>query len=356
MTVTVDPAQLDGYADQLERNAEYFLTPLRSYCDANCAHTAGMTGLLATAKPVVDLAGDASGRLFASGERNLLQVAANLRLAAREYRDRDDAAAERLWEVLPRVHAPQGYAEKDDERHGGDFRDPFIPQLAVAPKPDSLHRMIDEARQHVGLIDEYLSRHFDWSLAGNLLPLITGDWDTLRANAHGYRALGGRLGAAVIGDNLRYGLDSLSASWDSPAATQFDYLIRERWLPAIDALRHVLAMNEEMLETIAQQAQYTFETLVVTLEVLKHWVIEKTLRIVRLVAAAVPGGHLLTEIGEFVKHVYTVWHEIKMLLRLLTLAIGGVVQDAQTLAAEVAVATDLWRIDGENRLAPIMVG
>src|SRR5919201_2864988 len=102
MTVHVNPDELDRYAGLVERNAGYFADPLRSYCAANCVHTDGMTGMLAAVRPVVEQAGHSMSELLAAGERNLYQVAVNLRAAAAAYRGHDEATAERIWLTLPR--------------------------------------------------------------------------------------------------------------------------------------------------------------------------------------------------------------------------------------------------------------
>ncbi len=356
MSITVDPAQLDAYAVQLERNAELFIDPFRAYCRAHCAHTDGMTGLLALAKPAVDLACDSTAGLFASGERNLFQVATNLRAAATDYRAGDEAAAERIWLTGPRDHPPQGYVDSDDDRHAGDFRDPFVPHLTPPAERDEMAKTIAETREHLGVIDHWLSKFAAFTLSEDVLPPLIGDWDTLRENADGYASLASRDGVQVLRANLAYGMDSLSAGWDSAAAAQFAYTIRDRWLPAIDALQHLLEMHREAFEWMAQQAENTLHAVVLALDFVKFWIIEKALRILKLIGSVLGLGKVWTEITELVSGVLRVWHEITALFEMLKLTFRGLVQSVEFGAAEVRVIDDLWFAPGGNRFDPIMVG
>jgi hypothetical protein len=355
MTVRVDPAQLDGYAAQLERNAGYFVAPLREYCAANCRHTEAMTGLLVAVKPLVELAGDSTTGLFTSGERNLFQVAANLRLAAADYRARDEAAAERVWQTLPRRHAPQGYTEHHDNRHPGDYADPFVPRLVPPVRHDDVRHTVEEARRTLGVLEEWSRRYVHFSIAEAMAHYLTGDWDTVRENAAGYAALAGPDGVSTIRENLRHGMDSLSSSWESPAATEFDFTIRGRWMPAIDAVRHVLVLHKETFELLARSAQQTYEACLLALEAFKHWVVEKCLRIIKLVAAVLRMEEVWREVIELAEHMVRFWHEMKMLFELLERAIGSATEAVRAAAAEVAVADDLWA-SGGNRLDPVTVG
>jgi len=355
VTIQVDPAQLDGYAVQLERNSGHFITPLRSYCAAHCTRTDGMTGLLAPAKPMVSLAHEATSALFTSGERNLFQVASNLRAAAATYRAGDVVAAERIWLTKPRRPAPEGYRGRDHVGHPGDFRDPFTPQPAAPVERHEFTRYIAEVRQQIGEIDDLLVRYARFSLAEQVFPWIAGDWDTLRENAEAYAALAGMDGVQAISVNIAYGMDSLSASWDSPAATQFAFQIRERWLPALETLQHFLQVHEEAFEHLAQQAEIMFHTLVLLLEVLKFWVIEKVLRLTRIIGSVLGGGRVWDEVMELITGVLKVWHQIKMLFEVLRLMIDGAFQAVQAAGALATAIEETW-LAPENRLDPVRVG
>lgn len=356
MTVTVDPAQLRGYAVQLERNSEFFISPLRRYCTIECARTDGLTGLLALSRPSVSLASHTTADLFTSGERNLYQVATNLRAAAASYQAGDAAAAERIWLRLPRLRAPRGYVDLDDDRHPGDFRDPFAVRPPSPPERTELADYVKEARHHLDIIDDFLSRYLHFSLAERVLPVIVGDWDTLRENADAYAALAGTDGVQAIRTNLAYGMDSLSASWDAPAATEFAFQIRGRWLPALDALQHLLCLHKEAFEVMAQQAETMFEALVLAIEVLKFWVVEKVLRIARIVGAVLGAGRVWDEIVELFSGVLKAWHEITMLFEVIRLTFEGVHESLQAAGAAASVIEDLWLAPGENRLDPVRIG
>lgn len=356
MTVSVDPAQLDGYAAQLERNSEWFVSPLRAYCAAYCGRLEGMTGLLYPARMSVSLARDTTTDLLSSAERNLFQVATNLRAAATNYRAGDLVAAERIWLRLPGRAAPEGYAEVDNERHPGDFRDPFVPRPAPPSRHAEVAEHIARARQQIGIIDEMLQRHVRFSLAEQVMPWLSGDWDTLREDADGYAALAGPDGVQAIRDNLRFGMDSLSASWDSPAATQFAFQIRDRWLPAIDALQHIMQLHKETFEQVAQQAEVTFHLVVLALEALKLLVVEKTLRIVRIAATALRGGRVWDEVMELVQGVWKTVGQIGTLFELLRLTAEAAHETVQAAGAAATVIEDTWLAPHEPRLDPIRVG
>ena len=345
MTITVDPGQLDGYADQLERNSGH-LGGLASYCAAHCGPAGGMTGLLAAARPAVELARDSTADLLASAERRLLQVATNLRAAAHGYRSGDAAAAERIWLVLPRRAAPQGHLDRDDDRHAGDYRDPFVATPAVPAARHEVGAAAEEARHRIGVVDEWLARYTHVTLGEHVLPWLAGDWDALRAAADGYAGLAGPDGLPAIRANLGYGLDSLSSGWDSPAATQFAYTIRDRWLPALDTMRRLVELHREALECLAQQSENTLHAVVLAIEALEFWVVEKVLRSIML---AVPGG-LWAEIG---MEVMKTWHTITALFEALRLAFAAVREAAQLAGAEATMLED--GLAG-GRLDPITVG
>lgn len=354
MSVKVDPAQLYGYASQLERNGDFLVAPLREYCGAQCGRTDG-GGLVALGRPIVDLTVDVTTDLLSSGQRNLFQVAVNLRAAADRYRAGDLAAAERIWLVLPRRSAPEGYLDRNDDRHPGDYRDPFAPRPAPPPEHAEFDGSIEEARHHIGVIDDMLERYVHFSLAEQVLPWISGDWGTLRENADGYAALAGADGVQALRHNLGYGLDSLSASWDSPAATQFAFLIRDRWLPALDALQHVFEMFEEAFEAVAQNVEMLFKTLVLAVEVLKFWVVEKVLRIMKIIGSVLKAGKVWDEIMDLLRHVVHFWHEIKMLFELIRLMFKSVHEWVQFAGAQAKVIEETW-LAPEDRLNPITVG
>jgi hypothetical protein len=356
MTIVVDPDLLEGYAAQLERNSAYFGTPLAAYCTAHCAQTEGLTGLLAAARPVLEQARETTVGLFAAGERNLLQIATNLRAAATGYRAGDAVAAERIWLVLPRHPAPEGYPERDDDRHRADFRDPFVPRPQAPPVRHEIKETVEELRHHLDVVDDWLERFAQFSLGAQVLPWIAGDWDALPRHADAYAALAGPDGVTVLRTNLAYGLDSLSGGWDSAAATQFAFTIRDRWLPAITALEHVLDLHRAAFDCLAQQAVNTLHAVTIAVEVLKFWVIDKVLRIVRLAGTAIGLGSAWDELVELVRGVLHVWHLITLLFDSLRLAFDGIREALGLLAAEASVIDDVWLAPGEGRLDPITLG
>jgi hypothetical protein len=356
MSIIVDPDLLDGYAGQLERNAGYFNAPLAEHCDAHCGRTDGMTGLLAAARPAVEQARETTLGLFVAGERNLFQLATNIRAAAARYRAGDIAAAERIGLVLPRHPAPQGYRDRDDDRHPGDLRDPFVPRPEAPPERHEADEAVEELRHHLGVVDEWLERYAHFSLGEQVRPWLIGDWDALRRDADAYAALAGPDGVTLLGTNLAYGLDSVSASWDSAAATQFAFTVRDRWVPAITALQHVLELHKEAFECLAQQSANALQVLTILVEVLKFVVIDKVLRIIKLAAAVARISSVWQEIIELIREVLHTWHLITLVLDSLRAAFEGVREALQLLAAEARMIDELWLARGESRLDPIIAG
>src|SRR5690606_36912025 len=122
--------------------------------------------------------------------------------------------------------------------------------------------------------------------------------------------------------------------WDSPAATQFAFQIRERWLPALETLQHFLQVHEEAFEHLAQQAEIMFHTLVLLLEVLKFWVIEKVLRLTRIIGSVLGGGRAL---------------------EVVRMRIACAFQSLQAAGALSPAVEGTW-LAAENRLDPVRVG
>ncbi|HET6212051.1 MAG TPA: type VII secretion target [Micromonosporaceae bacterium] len=347
----VDPEQLRGYADQLDRNADYCTMPLARYCTVVCGRTDGLTGLLGAVRPATELARDGTVGLFTSAGHNLRVLADSLRLAAQRYQAGDAAAAERIWDVLPGRVSPD--AAFPDGRHPGDFRDPFLPGLRPPEPAFGVAQAIEEARHELGVVDEWVRRYAHISLAERVLPWLAGDWDTLRATAAGYAALAGPDGVGALRANLAYGLDSLSASWDSPAAAEFAHAIRERWLPALDALEDLLALHRDAFEWLADESEHTFRGLVLLVAAYRWWVVEKVLRIVRLGGALIGFGDAWQEIVELGAHTLHVWHQISTLFETLQMAFDGVLAALRLAGAEATAIEELWLTPG---LAPIVTG
>jgi hypothetical protein len=151
-------------------------------------------------------------------------------------------------------------------------------------------------------------------------------------------------------------MDSLSPSWDSEAATEFAFTIRDRWLPAVDTLAHFLELQKEAFECMAQESENTLHALVLLVEVLKMWVIEKVLRIVKLAGSLIGAGSVWKEIMELVTHVVKIWHLITTLFEALRLTFEGVLEAVQLAGAEATAIEELWLAPGGNRLDPITVG
>jgi len=352
--VDVDPAQLDGYAAQLLRNADFFDTPLKLYCSANCNKTDDMTGVLWPAQKAVHLTHDATVGILTSGRQELGQVSFLLKQAADEYRKADSASAEKIWTVYAKGadKRPADWHEKDSAAHKGVFTDPFTPNPPPAKDFNDFKPAVGQAKKDLGKIQEWCQEYFHFNLAG-ILSDISGDWDTLREDASGYESLAGRAGVQPIADNLEFGMDSLSSSWNnSDAAAAFDYHIRARWIPAIEFLQHFLETQKEMFEYVAQEAKTTFDVLVVAIQEAIKWVPKKVLQILKLIKSVVLAFSAGVAIKQLVAFLLDLKGTIMNVIKILKDLVEGFCEEAEVLAKEIQVAKEMW----SGKHAPLVGG
>jgi len=185
-----------------------------------------------------------------------------------------------------------------------------------------------------------------------VLPWLSGDWTTLREDADGYARLAGPDGVRVIAQNLAYGLDSLSAGWDSPAARQFCYTVREHWLPAIEALGHVLQLHARVFEWMAQQSENALKAIVLTVEAIRLWLVERALRLATLAGSVAGLGTVWRELADLGTDVLAAWHQLETILDMTRMALRSGVDLLGALGAEATLIEDL----AAGRLAPLSAG
>ena len=258
--IEVNPTELDLYADQLQRNANLF-ADIRAFAVRNCRDTEGMTGILALCAAATEEGADNVRDLANAGGSDLLQVSINLQGAATDYREQDARGAERLLRSYTYDALPVGYTETDDAGHTGDYSDPSELALDSPETSTEFETRIQSARDLLGVIDASSTLYVDIDPTETILDSLSGDWDALSAIASGYARLAGANGIDVIGRNIEYGLDSVSSTWNSPAATNFDFLIRGRWVPAIADFVEYCEYSWHVFETLVHDALGTFDSM-----------------------------------------------------------------------------------------------
>jgi len=363
--VEVDPTELRGFAVQLERNAASFVAPLRGYCGRHCSDTAGLTGVLYAARPLVELAVDKSTHVLGSGELHLARVAGDLRSAAAAYEAQDIAAAEAIWAAGARPRPPAGYQAADDTSHRGRYSDVTSPDPAPPPHGDEVGTVVEELRRELAaakaLSDQLhrLARHLGVNFPdpydpGVFAEWLSGDWDAMRRLAGGYAELAGDRGVLALAANLRYGMDSLSPSWNGPAATAFDFEIRQRWLDAIPALGRAFEVVKEGFEHLAQTSEDLLRLLKLAVMSLKQALKGLLFRALSEVAIAMggPAGVIVGIITAAAQIVADIMYCVRIATEVLRMSFDSVREAFDLAWAELRAVEDLWK----RRLTPIVSG
>ncbi|GAB3808814.1 hypothetical protein [Micromonospora zhanjiangensis] len=195
-------------------------------------------------------------------------TAHDLRTAAQAYANSDLSAAERLWTAGRAWSKPHGYREQDLVRCD-TFSTGAEVTLAPPPFNSRVGEVKDSVYQLVGTINDWVARLTGYDLLAKLLPLTLGDSGAVR-----------RIGAAwsemepafrAVAADLGHGMDVLSTHWNSDsgatggASSAFDYHIRQRWIPAFEALAQVCDSGQQICEAMATEYEYVVESLLFAL-------------------------------------------------------------------------------------------
>ncbi|HEX6682668.1 MAG TPA: type VII secretion target [Candidatus Limnocylindrales bacterium] len=348
--VRVDAEALRGYAKQLNRNADSF-DALQKYCDYYCDDAGGLTGLLwATAVPAVNALAEVQYWLLPAAREHLWDTATNLQAAAGHYEQSDQEAAERIWTVRPRWDTPENQWVQNDTAHVGDFSDPAAVE-PPPPKPNKdMQKKIEKTMSVIEEIDGWLEKVLRFSLREDLFPWLTGDWGKVREMAEAYGNLGGDKGVQAVAENLRYGMASLSSTWDGPAAQAFEHHIDGRWQDALRTESEICKASKEGLEALAAQAEHLYLGLDSALTAFLLWVVGRVMKAVRL-AATVLGvakvGAVLLEIWEgievlieLVKTWTKIWPQtVKNLIELAEALFAGAKATISRLSGDLGAIT-----------------
>jgi hypothetical protein len=232
---TVDTSYLRGYADQLEANRTGALARLTTYTGEHCQNFDGVEGSLYPARWPLQFAADRLRDALADATMGMGSCAKELRYRSDSY-DKSDKQGE-------------------DVASGGGFTGGADVHLA-APKN---RKDADEAKNAVyellGTINKCVQKVTGYDLLGAVLPLVFGDWGALRRIADAWNEL--EQGCMALGGDLEAGMNTLSEHWDSTAdgsagaSRAFDHHIRERWVPACEALAQACRTVQQASEQLA---------------------------------------------------------------------------------------------------------
>lgn len=301
MTVLVETGYLRGYAAQIEGNHGGALATMERYCAEHCTRTDGLNGLLLGTRNAVGIQAWSYAGIFEGARRELLRTAVDLKFAADSYDRSDSASAERIW-VSGRAGQQAGaYREQDVRTVGAGFSAGASVNLAVPRQrneTEDVRQSIDELLYGVsGLIERFTG----YDLLAKVTPFLIGDWGTIRSIADAYGELEG--GFKEVSQDLADGMNVLSGHWDSGpggAAAAFDYHIRKRWVPALDAAARMANASEQNFQLLAQMYEYALTALlaVVNFYCLR---IKRALQALRTVTSF---REYLLELYDLVKELY----------------------------------------------------
>ncbi|MDI1463711.1 hypothetical protein QEZ54_22260 [Catellatospora sp. KI3] len=280
MGVVVEPKYLRGYAAQLDDGEGAAWGSLLRYCEDHCRNTAGFDGLLSLARPVVYEMSSRVEGLVVQARRGMDDVAQRLRESADLYETADSNAAERILATRGRRQMPTGYVEQDVKSTATAFSagpDLFLPPPYDYSDTAELKTSVLKKIEHINTLVRLVS---GYDVLERLLPVIVGDSGALRRLAEAHRNMEHAIRA--VKHDVESGMDLLSGHWtsdapDGGASTAFDYQIRMRWIPALEAFAQANDACQQIYEAYAAEYDYFLNSVLFLLDLY-------FLRIVRLLA------------------------------------------------------------------------
>jgi hypothetical protein len=261
MGVTVDTSYLRGYADQVEKSRYGALEQLKSYTNEHCENYDGIEGTLYPARWPLEFAADQVRDAIDDASMGMGRCAKELRYCADSYDKSDEEAVEQLWAAVQRnwSEKPGDYKEKDVSSSGGFTGGANVDLVAPTDHKDAGDAK-DGVYSALGSINGLVEKLTGIDLLAKVLPLVFGDWGALRRIAEAWGEL--EHGFKAVGKDLEAGMNTLSEHWDSTedgsggASRAFDFHIRERWVPAYDALGQICDTVQQACEQMAQFYEY----------------------------------------------------------------------------------------------------
>jgi hypothetical protein len=256
MGLSVETSYLRGYADQLEANKLGALEDLTKYVNEHCKNFDRIEGSLYPARWPLEFAANQMRDALADATLGMSSCAKELRYTADVYDKSDEQSAERLWEAARTHWGDIGeYREKDVSTAAG-FSHGANVDLAAPKDREEVSNAKDAVYSALGMINGWVERLTGIDILAKVLPLVFGDWGALRRIADAWSEL--EQGFQAVAKDLNSGMDVLSEHWDSSqdgasgASMLFDYHIRERWVPAYEALGQVCSTVQQGVEQMAQ--------------------------------------------------------------------------------------------------------
>jgi hypothetical protein len=303
------PWGLRSYAKQLTVGVDD-IAELRQYCDKHCADTDGLTGVMwADAKIVAEMLQDMQHKITDAFGKNLEITAHRVDETAAAYERTDQAAAEQIWASVD-VHRAEGQSVVN-RSHTGNFDNP----VAVGPPPpmykDEMGHKLLKLGESVKLIDSIIERIVKISIMEELIPFFIGDWGKVRQLARGYEQLGGDLGVRGIDRNVLFGMDSLAALWDGPAAQTFETFVRTYWHNDFLNWKNICDSSANVLKLIAEAAEQLFTEIDVFINGVILTGLGKVAKIATTIVLGSSAPNLAMLINELISFAVEVVHFIK---------------------------------------------
>ncbi|GAB2952673.1 hypothetical protein GCM10027280_46230 [Micromonospora polyrhachis] len=266
MSLIVKTGHLRGYADQIDQNRSGAVASMRTYCAQYCADTTGLTGLLTPARWAVESSSEALLTFLGGADRGLWLTAYDLRLTADNYDRADAAAADRLWTTGRTWNLPADHREQDVVVVTNGFSAGAAVRLVVPTERRDSESAKESVYGLLGHINDIVKWVTGYDLLAEALPLVLGEWGTLRRIAEAMGEL--ERGAEQVADNLEHGMDLLSAHWTGDAgsaSTAFDYHMRDRLIRGFGALANVFKAYQQTYEWIANAYEYIINSFLLAL-------------------------------------------------------------------------------------------
>ena len=343
MGFTVDTAYLRGYADQIEANRFGALEQLKSYGEEHCRNFDRIDGTFYPARLPLTFAADRLRDVLGDANFGMMRCAKELRYCADSYDKSDEHAVEELWKVLQQNWSdkPDDYTEKDVSSSGG-----FTAGANVDLAPPEDRHLSEDAVNSIhttwGWLNSLIKTLTGVDLLAKILPVVVGDWGALRRIAEAWDEL--EHGFKAVGKDLDAGMNVLSEHWDSTedgkggASRAFDFHIRERWVPAYDALGQVCDTMQQVCEATAQAYELAVYQLVFRL----NFYVGRIRKAIYGIRAAVSLGSKLNELRKLVMSVVYLVEEV---IRILWLELKMLKEDFEMLWAGIESLRNLIRGD-----------
>ncbi|MGX7675180.1 hypothetical protein [Plantactinospora sp. DSM 117369] len=339
--VSVETRYLRGYARQIDGTRDRVLAAMGDYCSSHCGRTDGLNGLLSPTRSLVKVQEESHAKLIDAARRSLWLTAYDLRNAADSYDRSDSASAERLWTSGRAWAMPDGHRERDVAVDCPEFSQGASVILAAPERRTDIDAAQQAVTDMLGDVNTLIKWVTGYDLLGSTMPIVLGETGTLRSVAQAYGEL--ERGFVAISGDLDRGMDILSERWDSTgggASAAFDYHIRKRWIPAVDALATMANATEENFECLAEVYEYVVNALLIALNFYRL----RLKKALQALEAATSVKEALWRLFQLVSDLYQL---INDLVDILVKQTAMFIEEAEQIAAVSRQLVDVMQDDFE---------